>query len=132
MEDVGPSSASPFNNIVTYLAENMRSKLTEGDLARLHDKYGIPRGLWHVYPAEQRDRIYHNPPIPEGFGDVTTGISEAAFKCGFRVPLLPLLKSLLKNMGLALGQLDPNSFIHVNCFQARCLAAKIYPRAALF
>lgn len=28
-------------------------------------------------------------------------------------------------MRIALGQMDPNEFIHINCFQARCLEVNV-------
>lgn len=61
-----------------------------------------------------------------------TSISEAAFKCGFRVPFLPILKKLFDNMGIVLGKMDSNGFIHKNCFQARCLAANVQLKTSLF
>ncbi|XP_074346130.1 uncharacterized protein LOC141684891 [Apium graveolens] len=35
-------------------------------------------------------------------------------------------------MGIALGQMDPNGFIHINCFQNMCLHAGIAPIIRLF
>lgn len=63
---------------------------------------------------------------------MSTGISEAAFNCGLRLPFLPILRSLLRDMGIALGQLDPNSFIHVNVFKHKCLQTGVVPRTRLF
>lgn len=131
-EGAGPSGVSIFSNAELYPAANLRSKLTEDNLEGMHDKYGIVKNLWHVFAPRKRDRLYHNPSVPSSCGTVATGISEAAFKCGFRLPMLPLLKRLLKDMGIVIGQLDPNSFIHINVFQARCLELKMHPRTFLF
>lgn len=58
--------------------------------------------------------------MPEYKASIAVGIDETSFKCGFMVPILPILKKLFKEMGIALGQMDPNGFIHINCYQARC------------
>lgn len=63
---------------------------------------------------------------------VAVGISEAAFKCGLRLPLLPILKKLFREMGIALGQMDPNGFTHINGFQCRCLASRVTATTRLF
>lgn len=124
----GPSAPSPFRDAVKYPAANHRSTLGEDKLRIFYDEYDIPRTLWYIYPAAKKDRIWNNPPVLEMHGKIATGLSEAALKCGFRVPTLPLLKHLFEEMGIALGQLDPNSFIHINVFQARCTAANVDPR----
>ncbi|KAK1362161.1 hypothetical protein POM88_046635 [Heracleum sosnowskyi] len=46
--------------------------------------------------------------------------------------MLPLVKQLFAQMGIALGQMDPNGFLHMNGFQCRCLAANVDPTPALF
>lgn len=109
-EGAGPS-ASPFSNIILYPTTNLRSKLDEDKLAHIPDKYDIFKNHYFVYRADRKDRIYHNPPARETCGGVATGISEAAFKCGFRVPILPLLKRLLKEMGIELNWIRIASYM---------------------
>lgn len=60
------------------------------------------------------------------------GISERALYCGLRFPLLPIIRQFLDYTGIALGQLDPNSFIHFNIFQDRCVKAEVESRLSLF
>lgn len=129
----GPSRVrSIFSDASVYPTANLRSQWTEEEISHFADKYDIPYGAWHVYGPTKRDRIYNTPPVPEGFGGVAAGISEATLKCVFRVPMLPLLKKLFEDMGIALGQMDPNGFLHINAFQHRCLAARVEPQSSLF
>lgn len=80
------------------------------------------------------DRIYDTPGISIGDQpeEIGVGIFETAFVCGLRFPLLPLLKALLKEMGISIGQLDPDGFIHINSFQHRCLVNGVPPLSVLF
>lgn len=64
--------------------------------------------------------------------ETAVGISEIAFYCGLRFPLLPLVKVLLRDMGIAIGQLDLNGFIHMNTFQYRCLQHEVPSLSVLF
>ena len=130
--DMDRSAPSPFSDAALYPAANHRSTLTEEMVVGFYEEYHIPRTLWFIHLATRKDRIWHNPKVLEMHGKTATGLSEAALKCGFRVPTLQLLKHLFKDMGIALGQLDPNSFIHINVFQARCMAANVDPRTSLF
>lgn len=111
---------------------NKHSQPGEKDIKNFHSKYTILEGTWHIYVAIQIERIYHIPPIPKGYGDCAIGIFEEAFKCGLRVPLLPLLRILFKQMNIALGQMDPNGFIHINFFQNGCLKTGLPPFICLF
>lgn len=132
-EGAGPSEVSPFSDVGVYPAANFRSHLTEEKIEEFHSKYQVERKVWYFFTPRKRDRIWHNPEVPPLFGgSVATGISEMAFKCGFRLPMLPILKKLLRQVGIAIGQLDPNSFFHINAFQARCLAKRMTPRTTLF
>ncbi|KAK1388193.1 hypothetical protein POM88_016371 [Heracleum sosnowskyi] len=99
-----PPERSPFHIISNYPAANFRSQLVEDIVSKFTKDYDIPTRAWHIYMARKNDRIWHNPPAPEGYGQVATSVSEAAFKCGFRVPVLPLIKKLFAEMGIALGQ----------------------------
>lgn len=82
-------------------------------------------GVYHLYRSREEDRIYQNPHVLERFGGCAIGLSESAFKCNFRVPLLQLLKNLFRQMNIAFGQMDPNGFIHINTFQHRCLLVEV-------
>lgn len=42
------------------------------------------------------------------------------------------LEASTEGHGTTHGQLDPNIFLHVNVFQAHCLAVKVRPRPSLF
>lgn len=53
------------------------------------------------------------PVVPEGYDGRAIGISESAFKCGFGVPLLKLVRRLFVWMSVAFSQMDPNGFIHM-------------------
>ncbi|KAK1399424.1 hypothetical protein POM88_009287 [Heracleum sosnowskyi] len=122
----------PFFNAEEFPAANHPTRLSEERVAKFPKEFEIPTGAWHTYLPGAADRIWHNPPVPKGYGNVATGISEAALKCGFRVPMLPLVKQLFAQMGIALGQMDPNGFLHMNGFQCRCLVANVDPTPALF
>ena len=123
------SAADHFSDALKFPMANFPSLLTEADLKTFRIKYQIHRS-WDIYPAIANDCIYQTPESEDGHRCV--GISENAFKCGFRLPMLPLLKKLLKQTGIALGQLDPNGFTYINVFQHRCLMAGVSPRPALF
>ena len=92
---VGTSSSTiaHFADAQKFLAANIPSVLIEEKVFAMRDKYNIP-AFWFI----------------------CVGILENAFKCGFRLALLPLLKKLYKRMGIALGQLDWNSFPYINSF----------------
>lgn len=122
----------PFTDVERFSAANDRSKLMNDEVSAMYDKYSIPYGEWKLYPADTWDRIHHNPSIPTSHDRAVTGISEAAFKCGFWVPLIPLLWSLFLEMDIALGQMNPNGFILINVFQLCFLAAEIQPSTRLF
>lgn len=129
--DMDRSAASIFSNSTLDPGANPRSKLAEDNIENFLTKYKIPTSAWEVYVASQTHRVYDNPEVPESLGRIATGIFEASFKCGFRVPILPILKKLFKEMGIALGQMDPDGFIHINCFQAWCLKANVKPQTSL-
>lgn len=98
----------------------------------LAKKFNVPdRWLFHC-PDRDIDLIYYTIDYEEGEGGMSTGISEAAFNCGLRLPFLPIPRSLLRDMGITLGKLDPNSFIYVNVFQHKCLQTGVVPRTRLF
>lgn len=63
------------------------------ELEKFYSAYHIPRGVYHLYIPQHSDRIFHTPPVSAASGDMAIGISELAFKCGFRVPLLHLIKN---------------------------------------
>ena len=126
------SARTHFGNAKNFPAANHRSSINKDKIASFIDKYDIPTGAWFVYRPSEEDRIYYTPPVPKGYGDHAIGISEAAFFCGFRVPLLPLVKHLFAEMDIAIGQMDPNGFIHMNTFQYRCLKAGVEPSTQLF
>ncbi|KAL8146788.1 hypothetical protein AgCh_004506 [Apium graveolens] len=130
---VGTSSIRPertgralYGSAADYPAANNRSELTKGRVVQMYDDYSVPRGFCWLYAPREGERV------PDGYGGCAVGISEAAFKCGLRVPPLKLIKNLFFQMGIALGQMDPNGFIHINCFQNRCLHAGIVPSTRLF
>lgn len=106
------SASAVFKNSILYPTTNLRFKLIEEKVEDLPTKYKIPTSTWGVYVATRIDRIYDNPEVSESLGGIAMGISEAAFKCGFRVPILPILKKLFRKMGISLGQMDLNGFIH--------------------
>lgn len=85
-----------------------------------------------MYNMNADERIYDTPGVPKGYGDRAVGISKATFKCEFRVPLLKILRHLFFQMGIALGQMDPDGFIHINYFQNRCLQEGVNPLTRLF
>ncbi|KAK1384008.1 hypothetical protein POM88_021743 [Heracleum sosnowskyi] len=93
----------PFFNAEEFPAANHPTRLSEERVAKFPKEFEIPTGAWHTYLPGAADRIWHNLPVPKGYGNVATGISEAALKCGFRVPMLPLVKQLFAQMGIALG-----------------------------
>ncbi|KAK1365645.1 hypothetical protein POM88_041206 [Heracleum sosnowskyi] len=99
---------SPFFHVGEYPAGNHPTQLSKERVAGLAKEHEIPSGAWHIYMPRADDRLWHNPPMPKGYGSVATGISEVALKCGFRVPMLPLMKKLFAQMGIALGQMDSN------------------------
>ncbi|XP_074352149.1 uncharacterized protein LOC141691316 [Apium graveolens] len=115
-----------------YPVANNRSEMSKGRVVQMYDDYSVPRGFCWLYAPREDERIYDTPGVPEGYGGCAVGVSEAAFKCGLRVPPLKLIKHLFFQIGIALGQMDPNGFIHINCFQNRCLHARIAPNTRLF
>ncbi|KAL6547086.1 hypothetical protein OROMI_022807 [Orobanche minor] len=131
--EAGPSSDRvDFGDPVFYPAVNHGTLLTEEEVAKFAEDYDIPTDVWHTYHPRKKDRIHHNPSVPDSYGGIAVGISEAALKCGFRVPMLPLTKTLFGHMGIALGQMDPNGFLHINGFQCHWLAARVKPSSELF
>lgn len=132
-EGTDPSVSSPFSDAIEYPAANRPSQLSEDDIEHFCSTYCVLKYVWYFFAPRKNDKIWQNPQVAAICGGgFATGISEAAFKCGFRLPILRILKSVLKQSGIAIGQLDPNSFIHVNTFQARCMASKVIPRTSLF
>ncbi|XP_074376603.1 uncharacterized protein LOC141718130 [Apium graveolens] len=121
-----------FGSAADYPATNNRSVLSKGRVVQMYDDYSVPRGFCWLYAPREGERIYDTPGVAEGYGGCAVGVSEAAFKCGLRVPPLKLIKHLFFQMGIALRQMDPNGFIHINCFQNRCLHAGIAPNTRLF
>lgn len=89
-----------------FPAANLRSLLIEEKVEKFLDKYRIIIGIYGVYTASLTHRVYHTLEVVEGLRGVVTSISEATFKCGFRIPTLPILKRLFDDMGIALGQID--------------------------
>ncbi|KAK1394764.1 hypothetical protein POM88_013820 [Heracleum sosnowskyi] len=71
------------------------------------------------------------PEVDEEYGSVALEIFEKAFFYGLSTPIAPCSEKLLKYTMVALGQLDPNIFIHINSFQNRCLKAGVKPRLSL-
>ncbi|WOH00517.1 hypothetical protein DCAR_0519882 [Daucus carota subsp. sativus] len=131
-EVAGPSysTMSHFADAQKFSAANHPSVLDEETVFKMRGRYNIPDS-WTLYAVDdQVDLIYHTPETDKGY--ICVGISENAFKCGLRLHLLPLLKKLLKQMGIALGQLDPNNYLYINSFHHRCLRLGIEPRPALF
>lgn len=112
-ENFGPAH---FHDIAAYPAANNPTQLTKDQIKDLYSEYHIHRGLYHLYKPEASDCIYHIPPEPEACGDGAIGISEAAFKCRFRVPLLKLVRRFFVQMNIAFSQMDSNGFIHINTF----------------
>lgn len=99
--EVGPSAGSSvpmgpnhFRSISFFPAANNPSQLTKTRMKEFYSNYYIPRGVYHIYKSKEDDRIYRMPYILESFGGSPAGLSETAFKCGFRVPLLQILKNL--------------------------------------
>lgn len=137
-DEVGPSNElipyglMHYRDVALYPAANNPTHLKKKDIEGFHSEYHIPRGVYRLYMPEPTDRIYHTPPVPASHGDIAIGISESAFKCGFRVPLLRLYKKIFHQMKIAFGQMDPNGLIHINCFQYQCLAEGIHPLSRLF
>lgn len=114
-----------------FPATNLASTLSRDDIQEIREKYTFPDDC-HLYTPKQHHKVYYNPRIPEDHGGVALGVSRPALFCGLRFPLLPLLKKLFREMGIALGQLDPNGFIHINTFAFRCLSHGVTPRTSLF
>lgn len=85
------AAADTFEDRKKFQASNFRSTLTEEEVEKFPAKYKIPTGAYRA--ASPSDRVYHNIKVAEYKGGVGTSISEAAFKCGFRVPRLPILKN---------------------------------------
>lgn len=88
--------ANSFDNSILYPNANLKSKLAENNIEKFPTKYKTPTSSWGVYAASRTYRIYDNPEVPESLGGIATGIFEAAFKYSFRIPMLPVLKKLLK------------------------------------
>ncbi|XP_074352390.1 uncharacterized protein LOC141691559 [Apium graveolens] len=112
---VGTSSIRPertgralYGSAADYPATNNRSELTKGRVVQMYDDYSIPRGLCWLYAPREGERIYDTPGVPDGYEGCAVGISKAAFKCGLRVPPSKLIKHLFFQMGIAIGQMDPN------------------------
>lgn len=114
-----PLSPNHFRNISSFLAANNPTQLTKKLIKEFYSEYHIPKRVYHLYQPRENDRIYHTPTILSSFGGCAIGISEAAFICRFRVPLLQLLKNLFRQMNIAFSQMDPNRFIHINTFKNR-------------
>ncbi|KAK1404279.1 hypothetical protein POM88_003884 [Heracleum sosnowskyi] len=114
-----------------FASANLNSVMTAAEVRNMAQKYDIPSSIFRTYEVDETDLIYHTPKVDEEFGSVAFGVSERAFFCRLRLPLLPVLKKLLRYTSVALGQLDPNTFIHINTFQNRCLKAGVRPRLSL-
>lgn len=107
-----PYSAISHFDIGALLAANLLSILAVDEVLKMPNKYQI-LDEWSVYHADELDLIYYTPKSNmEGHG-VCVGVSERALYRGLRFPLLPILKKLFRQMGITLGQLNPNSFIHI-------------------
>ncbi|KAK1360682.1 hypothetical protein POM88_045156 [Heracleum sosnowskyi] len=132
-----PVEYGPFYSAMAHFSAsrfpsaNLNSVMTEAEVRSMPEKYDIGSSLFRTWAADETDLIYHTPTVAEEFGSVALGVSERAFFCGLRLPLLPVLKKLLRYTSVALGQLDPNTFIHINTFQNRCLKAGVRPRLSL-
>lgn len=119
------SAMSHFNDN-RFPAANLLTLLTEEQVAGMTTKYNI-HVRWEVNHPDKTDLIYHTSPIDCSYGMFGIGVSEQAFHCGLRLPLIPIVRQFLAHTHIALGQLDPNSFIHFNAFQHRCLMAEVEP-----
>lgn len=108
-----PFGPAHFRNISAYPAANNPTQLTRKQIHEFNSEYHIPRGVYYLYMPQSHDRIYHMPVVPEGYDGRAIGISESAFKCGFGVPLLKLVRRLFVRMSVAFSQMDPNGFIHM-------------------
>ncbi|KAL8126627.1 hypothetical protein AgCh_013758 [Apium graveolens] len=93
-----------FGSVASYPAANNQSELSKDRLGQMYFDYSIPRGYFWMYAFKDDERIYDTPGVPKGYGDCNVGISEATFKCGFRVPLLKILRRLLARWELILGR----------------------------
>ena len=79
-------------------------------VARFKDRFQFPERV-HVRRPGSEDRAYHFFP-----GEVC--FYEAAFTCGLRLPIHPLVMELLGYLGIAPEQLMPNSWrIVINCME---------------
>lgn len=122
-----PYGPGHFNNVSLYPTTNNPTYLKKKDVEGFYTAYHIPRGAYQLYMTDSSDRIHHTPPVLACLGDMAIGISESSFKCGFKVPLLRLYKTLFRQMNIAFGQMDPNDFIHINSLQHCCLAEGLHP-----
>ena len=84
--------------------------LDEETVSRFKDRFQFPERVRVRRPTNE-DRACHFFP-----GEVC--FYEAAFTCGLRLPVHPFIMELLGFLGIALGQLMPNSWrIVVNCME---------------
>lgn len=97
-----------FADAQKFQATNVPSVLIKEKVLATRGKYNIPSS-WYLYTSDdQVDLIYHTLESNEGLAYV--GISESTLTYGLRLPLLLIIKKQLTQMGITLGQLDPNSF----------------------
>ena len=84
--------------------------LDEETVSRFKDRFQFPERVRVRRPTNE-DRACHFFP-----GEVC--FYEAAFTCGLRLPVHPFIMEMLGFLGIALGQLMPNSWrIVVNCME---------------
>lgn len=104
--------------------------MTKEDLSKIAINKNI-RPLFQVYKVDEIDLVYHIPKVLDEHDSIGLEVSKREFYRRLGLPILPLLKKLLKFTRIALGKLDLNTFIHINAFQYQCPRAKVNPRLSL-
>lgn len=117
-----------YRNISSYPAANNPKQLSEKCLYKFHSEYHIPRGVYYLYMPKPTDRVYHIPVVPNGFDRGAIGISKCAFKCGFRVPLLKLVRRLFIQFEDRLRSDGPERLYSYKHFSAQVSSGRRLPR----
>lgn len=86
------SATKVFSDSALYSAANLRSRLTEEKIEEfpINIRYRLVLVVYLLFCALIGSIILSE--VAESLGGIATGIFESAFKCGFRVPMLPILK----------------------------------------
>lgn len=121
IDESGPSrpliqNKDVVGNVARFPSYNRRSKIKKEKFNSMADDFNFADDYFVIMPDDD-DRVYTEVRYHNTVG---LGVSYLSFSCGLRVPIHSFIRKVILDTGLALGQVAPNSFYHINAFIHRC------------